>query len=295
VFQHGDKIFQMLINISVHNKNMIRSGEISLYESFIADVIFSFWYNGINKFTARKLMSYITGNDNLSFHKGLREKIDEQIGEVIKNLKLPVIAKTKNELTTYFFNENAINCTPGAFSHHEKALFYNGMCNIPDGVLSVMSKSSEINSRKKRRDETQGITAIKYYLLCELNRIFGYSGFHDKHIYEKKPRKYVYVNYNYNETSSLIVYNWYDKNKPEGERHSGMKTISDFDVFSNDSLHKNVCAILNNLKKYNYIPGYMEQHYKPEKINEAIRRGWIPDSKIKGNVPKGVKLFRRKK
>lgn len=83
------KQFQMLINTSSEMKEKIRKKEISYYAAILADGIYSLWYNDAESFTPRKLISCITGNDKLSFHKDKCERVEEIIELLVKKKNCP--------------------------------------------------------------------------------------------------------------------------------------------------------------------------------------------------------------
>ncbi len=277
-----NKEFQFLINVSNEVREKIRLGEISFYEAVLADGIYSLWYNGCESFTPRKLVSCITGNDNLSFHK---EKCDEtitRIDDCIKNTHLPV----RKEGNKYYFTENAINYTPGAFSFHETALQNDNMRSIPKGALKAMSQNADSTSRKKKFDENEEITVIKHYLLHELNRIYEYSDGTDK------SGKFIYGRFR-SPMSRKIVYTRYDKNQKNTflPKRTGMYAIIDFQ-HTQKRLHEIVCCMLKNLHTNKYIHTYRQIYYSDKELKADRKRGWISENEPCGKVPNGVELTR---
>ena len=93
--------------------------------------------------------------------------------------QIPATRCTEGIRTKYCFNDTAMNYLPDAFPLHEPALQKGHICNIPNGVLGIMSDFSDNVQNKKKLDEDADVTTVKYYLLRELNRIFLYYLFHD--------------------------------------------------------------------------------------------------------------------
>ena len=175
-----NKKFQMLINASAELRRRIRRKELSYYEAILADGAYSLWYNGETSFTPRRLISCVTGNDDLNFHEDKRNHVVEIIDKLISKGYIPATRCTEGVRTKYCFNDSAMNYLPDAFPLHEPALQKGHICNIPNGVLGIMSDFSDNVQNKKKLDEDADVTTVKYYLLRELNRIFLYSYYHDK-------------------------------------------------------------------------------------------------------------------
>lgn len=291
-----NKSFQMLINTSEEMRNKARRKEISFYEMILADGIYSLWYNGVKSFTPRKLISCITGNEELSFHEEKRVYTSNQIDTLTHKIALPVVKETINGKTKYFFTERAINVIPGAFPEHEKALHNRHICNIPAGVLKIMNVNADSSSRKKKFDEYEEITEIKYYLLHELNRIFGYSDYHDK----GHTGNYVYAKASGN-TSKKITYVRYDKNAyahygqgtPKETKLAGMCSVIRF-PYGIERLHAIVCSMLDNLKSNGYLCDHTTIYFSEKELKTAIKRGWISDAEVKDKLPCGVEIIPKK-
>ena len=176
-----NKKFQMLINASAELRRRIRRKELSYYEAILADGAYSLWYNGETSFTPRRLISCVTGNDDLNFHEDKRNHVVDIIDKLISKGYIPATRCTEGVRTKYCFNDSAMNYLPDAFPLHEPALQKGHICNIPNDILKKMSDFSDNVQNKKKLDEDADVTAVKYYLLRELNRIFLYSYFHDKY------------------------------------------------------------------------------------------------------------------
>ena len=185
-----NKKFQMLINASAELRRRIRRKELSYYEAILADGAYSLWYNGETSFTPRRLISCVTGNDDLNFHEDKRNHVVDIIDKLISKGYIPATRCTEGVRTKYCFNDSAMNYLPDAFPLHEPALQKGHICNIPNDILKKMSDFSDNVQNKKKLDEDADVTAVKYYLLRELNRIFLYSYFHDK--YSKSGESYCY-------------------------------------------------------------------------------------------------------
>ena len=184
------KKFQMMINTSSELRRRIRRKELSYYEAILADGAYSLWYNGETSFTPRRLISCVTGNTNLNFHEEKCKRVEKLIDKLISKGYIPATRCTEGVRTKYCFNDSAMNYLPDAFPLHEPALQKGHICNIPNDILKKMSDFSDNVQNKKKLDEDADVTAVKYYLLRELNRIFLYSYFHDK--YSKSGESYCY-------------------------------------------------------------------------------------------------------
>lgn len=291
-----NKTFQMLINTSDEMRNKARRKEISFYETILADGIYSLWYNGVKSFTPRRLISSITGNEELSFHKEKCRHTEEKIDSLMRKFVIPIEKRIINGKTKYFFTERAINVIPGAFAEHEKALHNRHICNIPAGVLKIMNVNADSSSRKKKFDEYEEITEIKYYLIHELNRIFGYSDYHDKGhtgscVYAKASgntsKKITYVRYDKN------AYAHYGKGTPKETKLAGMCSVIRF-KYSIERLHSIVCSMLDNLKSNGYLCDYTTIYFSGKELKTAIKRGWISDTEVKEKLPCGVEIIPKK-
>ncbi len=288
--------FQMLINASAEIKRRIRCKEITFYESVLADGIYSLWYNDFESFTPRRLIACITGNPDLSFHKEKSKRVVALIDGLMADGLVPIEKRTENKKTKYYFTEQAKKCIPGTFPLHETALQKKRMCNIPDGVLRVMSDSADSQIRKKKLDEYEDITIVKYYLLRELERIFGYSHFHDiaskangtelgSYVYRSIPES----------TSSKMIYSRYDRNAranygrvtTQAEKQTGLFAMAEF-KYSNEQIHRLVCFMLDNLKKSGYLKGYKKIYYNEKELKIAEKMDWDLVRDSDGRFIKGI-------
>ena len=161
----------------------------------------------------------------------------------------------------------------------ENALQKQQISGIPKGILGIMTGNEKSKSQKKRLDEYEQVTAVKYYLLQELNRIFSYSEYQDRlsDTQNVKSGNYPLV---YNEaariTSRKIVYLRYDRNakanRNDGKR-AGMLGLIEFSQ-STEQLHKTVCAMLDNLIRAGYMSGYKTIYYSEKELKSARKIGW---------------------
>ncbi len=288
--------FQMLINASAEIKRRIRCKEITFYESVLADGIYSLWYNGFESFTPRRLIACITGNPALRFHEKKRERVESLIKRLMDDGLVPIEKRTENNKTKYYFTEQAKKCIPGAFRLHETSLQKKRMCNIPDGVLRAMSDSADSQIRKKKLDEYEDITIVKYYLLRELERIFGYSHFHGIASIANSSESGSYAYRSIPEaTSSKMIYSRYDRNAranygrvtTNAEKQTGLFAISEF-KHSNEQIHKLVCFMLDNLKKSGYLKGYKKIYYNEKELKIAEKMDWDLVRDSDGRFIKGI-------
>ncbi|MBQ6942914.1 MAG: hypothetical protein IJN43_01165 [Ruminococcus sp.] len=293
-----NKKFQMLINASAELRRRIRRKELSYYEAILADGAYSLWYNGETSFTPRRLISCVTGNDDLNFHEDKRNHVVEIIDKLISKGYIPATRCTEGVRTKYCFNDSAMNYLPDAFPLHEPALQKGHICNIPNGVLGIMSDFSDNVQNKKKLDEDAEVTTVKYYLLRELNRIFLYYLFHD--IRNMEQGLYYYDEYSvykkireenfFNITLSKIVYIRYDHNAKANEnteKRAGMYAETGFSR-SMDQLHKIVCRMLDNLKKNNYLWDYKIIYYTDKEVKELQKRGWELGMETENGYIKGI-------
>lgn len=293
-----NKEFQMLINTSSELRRKIRRKELSYYEAILADGAYSLWYNSETSFTPRRLISCVTGNDDLNFHEDKRNHVVEIIDKLISKGYIPATRCTEGVRTKYCFNDSAMNYLPDAFPLHEPALQKGHICNIPNDVLGIMSDFSDNVQNKKKLDEDADVTTVKYYLLRELNRIFLYSYYHDKLSFssewccyddifittEKAKKKIVGT------TSSKLVYIRYDHNakaNENAEKRAGMYAETGFSR-SMDQLHKIVCQMLDNLKKNNYLWDYKIIYYTDKEVKELQKRGWELGMETENGYIKGI-------
>ena len=296
-----NKKFQMLINTSSEFRRRVRRKELSFYEAVLADGVYSLWYNGETSFTLRKLISCVTGNSDLNFNKGKYKRVKTIIDKLISKGYIPVTLSTESGRTKYDFNEQSMNYLPDAFPLHEPALQKGHICNIPNGVLRAMSDFSDTANHKKKLDEDADVTAVKYYLLRELNRIFLYSYFHDK--YSESDESYCYDSENAREirqeksfisiTSSKVVYIRYDhhaKANENAEKRAGMYAETGFSR-SMDRLHKIVCLMLDNMIKHKYLFEYWILYYNENEVTELQKRGWELGTKTENGYIKGIEFF----
>lgn len=126
-----------------------------------------------------------------------------------------------------------------------------------------MSDSADSKIYKKKLDEYEDITIIKYYLLRELERIFGYSHFHDIASKANGTESGSYIYRSIHEaTSSKMIYSRYDRNAranygrvtTNAEKQTGLFAMAEF-KHTNEQIHKLVCFMLDNLKKSGYLRG----------------------------------------
>lgn len=288
--------FQMLTNASADIKRRIRRREITFYESVLADGIYSLWYNDFESFTPRRLIACITGNPDLSFHNEKSKRVVALIDGLMADGIVPIEKHTENEKTKYYFTEQAKKCIPGTFRLHETALQKKRMCNIPDEVLRVMSDSADSKIYKKKLDEYEDITIIKYYLLRELERIFGYSHFHDIASKANGTESGSYIYRSIHEaTSSKMIYSRYDRNAranygrvtTNAEKQTGLFAMAEF-KHTNEQIHKLVCFMLDNLKKSGYLRGYKKIYYNEEELKLAEKMDWDLVRDSDGRFIKGI-------
>lgn len=298
--------FQMLINASAETKRRIRRKEITFYESVLADGIYSLWYNGFESFTPRRLIACITGNTDLSFHKEKSKRVVELIDGLMDKGLVPIEKHTENKKTKYYFTEQAKKCIPGTFRLHETALQKKRMCNIPDGVLRAMSDSADSQIRKKKLDEYEDITIVKYYLLRELERIFGYSHFYGiaSIANSSESRSYAYRSIP-EATSSKMIYSRYDRNaranygrvttnaeKQTGHIRLDNLTAREIQKFINslaqDGVNENTGKALSHKTMVHYLS------FISTIIDYAIKMDMLTDNPCRRvTVPKGSKKDRR--
>ena len=295
------KKFQMMINTSSELRRKIRRKELSYYEAILADGAYSLWYNSETSFTPRRLISCVTGNDDLNFHEDKRNHVVEIIDKLISKGYIPATRCTEGVRTKYCFNDSAMNYLPDAFPLHEPALQKGHICNIPNGVLGIMSDFSDNVQNKKKLDEDADVTTVKYYLLRELNRIFLYSYYHDKLSFssewccyddifittEKAKKKIVGT------TSRKLVYIRYDHNakaNENAEKRAGMYAETGFSR-SMDQLHKIVCQMLDNLHRNKYMHYYNILYYNEKEVRELQKRGWELGTETEKGFIKGIKFF----
>ena len=285
------KQFQMLINTSSEMKEKIRKKEISYYAAILADGIYSLWYNDAESFTPRKLISCITGNDNLSFHKDKCERVEEIIELLVKKRIVPIIGRMENGRKKYYFTKQAMSYLPGTFPLHESALQKQQLRNIPNGILGVMTEIPDSIQHKKKLDESEDVTVVKYYLLHELNRIFHYSDFHDTTKDKRESPCYNVINVP-SSTSAKIVYSRYDRNaKANGNdsKRAGMYAATGFSL-SIDQMHKIVCLILDNLEINRYLAGYYIMYYDEKELKALKNKNWDLGTKTAKGYIKGIEL-----
>ena len=293
--------FQMMINTSSELRRRIRRKELSYYEAILADGAYSLWYNGETSFTPRRLISCVTGNADLNFHEEKCKRVEKLIDKLISKGYIPATRCTEGVRTKYCFNDSAMNYLPDAFPLHEPALQKGHICNIPNGVLGIMSDFSDNVQNKKKLDEDADVTTVKYYLLRELNRIFLYSYYHDKLSFssewccyddifittEKAKKKIVGT------TSSKLVYIRYDHNakaNENAEKRAGMYAETGFSR-SMDQLHKIVCQMLDNLHRNKYMHYYNILYYNEKEVRELQKRGWELGTETEKGFIKGIKFF----
>lgn len=285
--------FQFLINTSPTLQKMIRKNEISFYESVLADGIYSLWYNGAKCFTPRALISCVTGNEKLSFHKEKSARVEELTDKLVSGGFIPAEKRVEAGRAKYFFTQPAMQCIPGAFPLHETALQNKYMRNIPNGILGVMSKRIDHSQRKQKLDEYEDVTVVKHYLLRELDRIFRYSDSHDK---QTETLSYIYSNAS-RTTANKIVYSRYDRNAAanfgrkttSSEKRTGMHAITGFSE-SVGKMHEVVCFILNNLKNERYLYDYNTIYYSGKEMQLFKKMGWETDAKTNKGAVKGIEF-----
>ncbi len=290
--------FQMLINTSSELRRKIRRKELSYYEAILADGAYSLWYNGETSFTPRRLISCVTGNDDLNFHEDKRNQVVQAIDKLISDGYIPATRCTEGIRTKYCFNDTAMNYLPDAFPLHEPALQKGHICNIPNGVLGIMSDFSDNVQTKKKLDEDADVTTVKYYLLRELNRIFLYSYYHDNYRQDnelscysltkadeiREKRSFIGI------TSRKVVYIRYDHNAKANEnteKRAGMYAETGFSR-SMDQLHKIVCLMLDNMKKHEYLFDYQILYYNEKEVKELQKRGWELGAETENGYIKGI-------
>ena len=286
--------FQMLINTSAELKMMIRQKKISYYESILADGIYSLWYNNAKSFTLRRLITCISGNQNLSFHKEKSKRVEALVDVLIDKGFVPVKKHIEDGKIKYYFTIEAMQCIPGAFKLHEMALQEGYMCNIPNGILGIMNDCADSTLHKKKLDEYEDITVIKYYLLHELNRIFRYSECHDQLNNSTESFGYVEL-FTSGTTSNKIVYSRYDHNAyanygrktTKDEKQTGLFTVTEF-RYGKEQLHKIICHILDNLKKNHYLYDYEVIFYNDDELRSAYKKGWELGPKTDNGIIKGI-------
>lgn len=160
------------------------------------------------------------------------------------------------------------------------------LVDIPKNVLKIMSERLGDSSQKNKLDEYEEITVVKYYLLNELNRIFGYT----------EPLGGIdsgYCRNRYQDSSNVIAYICYDKKLTVVEnpkKCTGMYIRTKFSR-SVDYLHKTVRQMLGNLKRHGYLLKYEVLHYTPEELKYAKKKGWELGTETRHGYIKGVRLF----
>ena len=282
------KIYQPLINTSPEFEKA------SYYENILADGIYSLWYNGATSFTARKLITCVTGNDKISLHNEKAGHIEEIIDKLIVKHYIPAEKRhTENGRTKYCFTPKANECMPDTFALQETALQNGHMCNIPNGVLKAMSDFSDNSRRKKRLDEDADVTVVKYYLLKEFNRIFDYSKKHGAEITDPDYEKEKYFYYcERPESSNKILYNHYDI-KAVGDKCTGMYKATGFS-FSIGQMHKIVCLILDNLIRHDYLCDYKVLYHSEKEVRQLQKRGCDLGAETPNGYIRGIELMWRR-
>ena len=283
----NNRIYQPLINTSPDFEKA------SYYDNILADGIYSLWYNGATSFTARKLITCITGNDKISLHGKKAERIEKIIDKLIVKQYIPAEKQhTENGRTKYCFTQKTNECMPDTFALQETALQNGHMCNIPNGILKAMSDFSDNPQRKKRLDEDADVTVVKYYLLKEFNRIFGYSKKHGAELTDPDyvSKKYVYY-CDRPESSNKILYNHYDI-KAVGDKCTGMYKATGFS-YSIGQMHKIVCLMLDNLIRHKYLCDYKVLYHDEKEAKKLLKRNCDLGAETPNGYIRGIELMWR--
>lgn len=177
---------QMLINVSNRVNIQINLGNISGIDAAVADAVYTIWYNGQESFDIRDIVTVITGDPQTEITDELEQVLKVSLyklsgGAALVDIGDLPISLDPEDANRYIFDEDALNCYPWAFRHHEEDCEQNFIRYMPYGVLRSMSSGNV-----KRFDTLDlELIALKHYILRQLEIKFNYSSRHFSERFER--------------------------------------------------------------------------------------------------------------